>query len=207
MLLAVAFALVMTALPAGATDVSLNEDYKIPSQTALVPDPGWLNVGCNNPNLPDPNDPNAYSAPGRYPVGVTYDVETGTLKTKFKADYLGLDDEGQELYSITQSFDFKKAVFQLYDLDINWRAGDDWEYVQEPTGEFFYDESEQYIRDVVAIRLDPGEPVSPMNVAPIEGPIHLEFRFFSVVDGSPGHWLVLDGTLPDDVTLEGTCSI
>ena len=168
------FAAVDGLAPSPPKKASFSETYRLPEDRPLVIDQGWLNVGCDD---------------------VLYEMYSGKLDAKWKAKYVGEDEDGNWLYQMTQDFDWKNAVFESHDDDSG------------PTGDYFDVESAADMDALVRV-VDPYGPIWPGNVEPIDGQIEMYFYFYDT-EGDLADWITISDTNTNGefgVKQEGTCN-
>lgn len=184
--------------------VDFNESYKMPEDRPLVEaiDPGWLNIGCGGGDFVWPDEPGIYEEPG-----VLYEMASGKLDAKWKAKFIGFDDDGAWLYEMTQDFVWKDAVFEGGTNYLHYVNEEEWWREWVGSGEFFDLVAGDVTFDVVVRVVDQSGEIWPGNIEPVDGYVHFEFSIFDD-SGARVDWALMDGEFVDGEFIGdagGTC--
>lgn len=187
-----------------AGDVSFNENYQIPKDRPLVPDQGWLNIGCGGDDFEWPTEP------GLYDTGGGYEMVSGKIEAQWAARYVGTDPEGRFLYEMTQDFDYRKAVFEGGTYLLDYQAEDEWGYVWVGSGDYF-DAVTVTESEGLVVLIDPSMPVGPGNVEPIDAYVNMGFYLYDDETGALVDWIHIEGNFTPDgggptVDPDSTCN-
>ena len=200
---------VSSAMP---SDVSFKETYVIPRDTTLLPDLGWLNIGCQgDPNFVWPPEDDVWTEtpidPGEATPGILYEMISGKLNVSWDFDYQGIDGEGRETYWLTQIFTWDKAVFESGTDYLWYWAPDDWHFEWRGSGDYF-DVTSDVLFEGLVYAADPTETVSLENMAPIDATVHMSFDIYDDDTGDLVDWILIEGSMTSDgenVDISGTC--